>query len=569
MNDIIVSMHDICKSFPGVKALDHVDFELRSGEVMALLGENGAGKSTLMKVLSGVYTRDSGDMEIQGKAYGNLTPKQAQAAGVAIIHQELNMCRHLTVAENMFLGREKVRGVVLNQREMEAEAAEVLGRLKIDISPRTVVGDLPISKQQMVEIAKALSMDARILIMDEPTSALTAREIEDLFRIIRDLRASDHGIVYISHRLEELQHIVDRVTIMRDGQYITTMNFADTTIDQIITLLLAYFNLVLGELVPKRIAMHHPEKISLMVAPIIRFVFTISKPFVAVLSASTNLVLRLFGISADDQPEQVTEEEIRMMVDVGNEEGSIEKDEADMIDNIFEFDDITVEDVMTHRTDVAAVENTATVMDVIQLAIDKGYSRIPVYEDDIDNIVGIVYAKDMLRCITETVEQISNQPILPFIRKAIFVPESNRCSDLFKTFKEKKTQMAIVVDEYGGTSGIVTMEDLLESIVGNMQDEYDQEEEEYQKLSDTIFVLDGSMSVDDVEELLGMNIGPEEDYDTLSGMITDLLDCIPAKDEHPSVQVGNVKFTVLATDERRIAKLRAEILPVPEQTDEE
>ena len=235
MNDIIVSMHDICKSFPGVKALDHVDFELRSGEVMALLGENGAGKSTLMKVLSGVYTRDSGDMEIQGKAYGNLTPKQAQAAGVAIIHQELNMCRHLTVAENMFLGREKVRGVVLNQREMEAEAAEVLGRLKIDISPRTVVGDLPISKQQMVEIAKALSMDARILIMDEPTSALTAREIEDLFRIIRDLRASAHGIVYISHRLEELQHIVDRVTIMRDGQYITTMNFADTTIDRIIT----------------------------------------------------------------------------------------------------------------------------------------------------------------------------------------------------------------------------------------------------------------------------------------------------------------------------------------------
>ena len=306
-----------------------------------------------------------------------------------------------------------------------------------------------------------------------------------------------------------------------------------------------------------------------MVAPIIRFVFTISKPFVAVLSASTNLVLHLFGINDDDQPEQVTAEEIRMMVDVGNEEGSIEKDEADMIDNIFEFDDITVEDVMTHRTDVAAVENTATVMDVIQLAIDKGYSRIPVYEDDIDNIVGIVYAKDMLRCITETVEQISNQPILPFIRKAIFVPESNRCSDLFKTFKEKKTQMAIVVDEYGGTSGIVTMEDLLESIVGNMQDEYDQEEEEYQKLSDTIFVLDGSMSVDDVEELLGMNIGPEEDYDTLSGMITDLLDCIPAKDEHPSVQVGNVKFTVLATDERRIAKLRAEILPVPEQTDEE
>ena len=337
----------------------------------------------------------------------------------------------------------------------------------------------------------------------------------------------------------------------------------------VITLITSYFSLVLGELAPKRIAMQAPEKVSFKVVGILLGFKKITKPFVKILSLSTNGLVRLLGYDPNASEEPVTEEEIRMMVDVGNEEGSIEKDEADMIDNIFEFDDITVEDVMTHRTDVAAVENTATVMDVIQLAIDKGYSRIPVYEDDIDNIVGIVYAKDMLRCITETVEQISNQPILPFIRKAIFVPESNRCSDLFKTFKEKKTQMAIVVDEYGGTSGIVTMEDLLESIVGNMQDEYDQEEEEYQKLSDTIFVLDGSMSVDDVEELLGMNIGPEEDYDTLSGMITDLLDCIPAKDEHPSVQVGNVKFTVLATDERRISKLRAEILPVPEQTDEE
>lgn len=256
-----------------------------------------------------------------------------------------------------------------------------------------------------------------------------------------------------------------------------------------------------------------------------------------------------------------------MMVDVGNEEGSIEKDEADMIDNIFEFDDITAEDVMTHRTDVAAVENTATVMDVITLAIKEGYSRIPVYEEDIDNIIGIVYAKDMLQCITETAEEMSSQPITPFIRKAIFVPESNRCADLFKTFKEKKMQMAIVVDEYGGTSGIVTMEDLLESIVGNMQDEYDHEEEEYQKVSDNVFTLDGSMSLEDVEELLGTNIDSEEDYDTLSGLITDTLDRIPAKNEHPSVRIGNVEFTVLMTEERRIAKLRAEILPETEQTE--
>ena len=213
--EVIVSMKDICKSFPGVKALDHVQFELRSGEVMALLGENGAGKSTLMKILSGVYTRDSGSLEIFGKEYGDLTPKQAQEAGVAIIHQELNMCKHLSVAENMFLGREKTKGIVLANGDMEAEASRILNDLKIDIDPKQVVGELPVSKQQMVEIAKALSVNARILIMDEPTSALTAKEIDDLFRIIKDLRSKGCGIVYISHRLEELQHIVDRVKIGR------------------------------------------------------------------------------------------------------------------------------------------------------------------------------------------------------------------------------------------------------------------------------------------------------------------------------------------------------------------
>ncbi len=175
MNETIVSMKGICKSFPGVKALDHVDFALRSGEVMALLGENGAGKSTLMKVLSGVYQRDAGELEIFGKRYGDLNPKLAQE-----------------------------------------------------------VGELPVSKQQMVEIAKALSTHAKVLIVDEPTSALTAREIDDLFRIIRELKSKGCGIVYISHQLEELQHIVDRVAIMRDGQYITSFDFQGASLDEII-----------------------------------------------------------------------------------------------------------------------------------------------------------------------------------------------------------------------------------------------------------------------------------------------------------------------------------------------
>ena len=234
MNEVIVRMEHITKTFPGVKALDDVHFELRAGEVMALLGENGAGKSTLMKILSGVYTRDGGEMEIFGKSYGDLTPKGAQALGVAIIHQELNMCRHLSITENMFLGREKTRLGTLSQREMEAEASNALEELGIDLDPRQVVGELPVSKQQMVEIAKALSTNAKILIMDEPTSSLTSREIDDLFRIIRDLKAKGCGIVYISHRLEELQYIVDRVTIMRDGQFVTSGRFQDMTMDEII-----------------------------------------------------------------------------------------------------------------------------------------------------------------------------------------------------------------------------------------------------------------------------------------------------------------------------------------------
>ena len=234
MGDVIVTMEHIFKSFPGVKALDDVHFELRSGEVMALLGENGAGKSTLMKILSGVYSRDSGRVEIFGEEQGNLTPKQAQELGVAIIHQELNMCRHLSVAENIFLGREKTKLGTLSNRDMERDARRILNDLKLDINPHKVVGELPVSKQQMVEIAKALSTNARVLIMDEPTSSLTSREIDDLFRIIKALKAKGCGIVYISHRLEELQYIVDRVTIMRDGQFITRMDFKDTTMDEII-----------------------------------------------------------------------------------------------------------------------------------------------------------------------------------------------------------------------------------------------------------------------------------------------------------------------------------------------
>ena len=237
MEKYLLELSGISKSFPGVKALDDVGFNVKAGEVHALLGENGAGKSTLMKIISGIYQRDSGSYRLEGREIDELTPKKAQELGIAIIHQELNMCTDLTVAENMFLGRESHARGVIRQREMDRQAAEILKTLKIDIDPRTVVKKLPVSKQQMVEIAKALSTNARILIMDEPTSALTDREIAELFRIVRDLR--DHGcaIVYISHRLDELKEITDRVSIFRDGRYVATRNFDETTLDEIIAMM--------------------------------------------------------------------------------------------------------------------------------------------------------------------------------------------------------------------------------------------------------------------------------------------------------------------------------------------
>ena len=235
MSDYIVQMKNINKSFSGVQVLKNVNFNLKAGEVMTLLGENGAGKSTMMKILSGLYTRDSGTLEIFGKEYGNLDVNRAEALGIAIIHQELNMCQHLTVAENIFLGKEEQQGIRLNNHAMRKRTKEILQSLRIDLNPDQVVGELSVSKQQMVEIAKALSVNAKILIMDEPTSALSSQEIEDLFRIIKDLRSQGCGIIYISHRLEELKEIADRYTVMRDGEFIEEGEFKDVTMDHLIS----------------------------------------------------------------------------------------------------------------------------------------------------------------------------------------------------------------------------------------------------------------------------------------------------------------------------------------------
>jgi ribose transport system ATP-binding protein len=234
----LIRVAHITKAFSGVKALNDVPFDLYAGEAHALLGENGAGKSTLMKIISGVYTRDAGDFYINGNRIDrDLSPQTAQRLGIGIIHQELNLCPHLTVAENIFLNREFTCGGVLRAKKQVQEAKQYLETLHLDIDPTMPVRKLPVSKQQMVEICKTLSMNAKVIIMDEPTSALTEKEIEDLFKVIAMLKGEGKGIIYISHRLEELERIIDRVTILRDGRYIKTLNFADTNLTEIISLM--------------------------------------------------------------------------------------------------------------------------------------------------------------------------------------------------------------------------------------------------------------------------------------------------------------------------------------------
>lgn len=237
MSEWLIQMEGIMKEFPGVLALNNCRFDLRAGEVHALMGENGAGKSTLMKILTGVYQKDAGTIEFKGQPVELSNPKVAQDVGISMIHQELNLAPDLTVAQNIFIGREPRRKLrlFLDDRALHRQVKELFERMGLDMDPSIKVSELTVAKQQMVEIAKALSYNADVLVMDEPTAALSETEIEDLFRIIRQLRESGVGIVYISHRMDEIKRITDRITVMRDGQFIDTVSTAEVTTQDIIS----------------------------------------------------------------------------------------------------------------------------------------------------------------------------------------------------------------------------------------------------------------------------------------------------------------------------------------------
>ncbi len=331
----------------------------------------------------------------------------------------------------------------------------------------------------------------------------------------------------------------------------------------IITMILSYFTLVFGELVPKRLAMKNHEKIAYATIGIIRAISIITAPFVKLLTFSTNVVSKLFGVNENEE-ETVTEEEIRMMVDVGEEKGTIEEEEKELINNIFEFNDKTVAEVMVHRKDVFAVDVNADIYEKLDSIDEYKYSRIPVYEETIDEIVGILYIKDLLKYITAH----TKIEIKSIMREAYFVSEHKMINDLFKELQKNKTQMAIVLDEYGGTAGVITMEDILEELVGNIFDEYDEEELDYKKLDDNTFLINGSVSIYDLRKILNVEI-EEGEYDTLSGYLTEKLGRIPEDNEKPVIETPKVTFKIEEYEDKRIKMVKACKNNVVEELQEE
>ena len=307
----------------------------------------------------------------------------------------------------------------------------------------------------------------------------------------------------------------------------------------IITIILSFFTLVFGELVPKRFAMKNYEKISFATIGVIRAISIIASPFVKFLTVVTNGVSKLFGVGENEE-ESVTEEEIKMMVDQGEEKGTIQEEEKELINNVFELNDITVSEIMRHRKDIFAVDINISSEELLQELSQEEYrySRIPVYDETIDDIKGILYVKDVLKNINKKTFRVKN-----VVKDAYFVSQNRLINEVFKELQKNKKQIAIIVDEYGGTAGLITMEDILEELVGDIFDEYDKEEKEYEQMDKNTYLLSGSMTIYDVNKLLDANI-PEGDYDTLSGYLQDKLGRIPEEEELPIIDTENVTYKI-------------------------
>src|SRR5690554_2271296 len=336
----------------------------------------------------------------------------------------------------------------------------------------------------------------------------------------------------------------------------------------LVTLILSYFSLVFGELVPKRIALRKPEKVALRSAGIIKGLMIISSPFVRLLSGSTNLVLKLLGHQKQTEEEKVSEEQIRSMIITGHIEGLIDEEEKAMFDSIFKFDDKVAESIMTPRTNVFAISIDKPVHNYLTQIIKAGFSRIPVYQGDIDNIIGILHVKDLLKAASEV--GFKNVNLKQIMREPYFVPSYIKLNLLFKNMKATNNQIAILIDEYGGSVGIVTMEDLVEEIVGNIYDEYDEVDTSIQKLDEESYLIDATIPIQDLNRSLKLNIDEHnEDYDTLGGLIISILGFIPDENYNEEIEYDNLIFKIHKTGNNRIDEVILKIQPKEEVEDTE
>lgn len=321
----------------------------------------------------------------------------------------------------------------------------------------------------------------------------------------------------------------------------------------LITVLLAFFTLVFGELFPKRVALQRSESIAMFAAKPILITSKIAAPFVRLLTFTTNLLLRLFNINSENLEEKVSEEEIRSLIEVGEENGIINEIEKDMIDGIFEFDDTLAKEIMTPRTHVFDLDINMSPAEMIDEIIEEQYSRIPVYEDDSDNIIGVLYMKDLFSLI-KTVD-LSTIDIRSLLRPAYFVPETKKIDSLFKELQNTNNHMAIIIDEYGGFSGIVTIEDLVEEIMGNISDEHDISDEYIKKIDANTYIVNGLAPIDEINEVFEQNIS-SSDFDTIGGFVITLLGSIPKEDEVLNIEYENLTINVVKVNENRIEELK-------------
>jgi putative hemolysin len=328
--------------------------------------------------------------------------------------------------------------------------------------------------------------------------------------------------------------------------------FIEPLVIFMIALFLLVFHVVFGQLIPKRLGNKYPHRIAYSTIGFVTLITVLLKPILVILYWISNVVGRLFGLDPSDQERKITEEEIRTIVEASSKTGNIDEEESEMIQNIFDFSDTTVDEIMTHRTEISALNVKSTRTQVIEYVKTEQFTRFPVYEDSIDHIIGTLHVKDLLKYLDNPEEKFS---IRSMIRPPYFIPESKKTSELFKEMQKHKNHIAIVIDEYGGTAGIVTIEDLIEEIVGNIFDEYDEEEEEIKKIDNLTYEIDGLLNISDVEYVLEANL-PVDEYDTLSGFILGQLGRFPEKNEAIVIVYEGFTFEVLGTEDNIITKVK-------------